>query len=155
MMYNTALILMETFYQSSENKKKNETINLERSMATRKRIPALLLLAVVCMTTLYQWKIIEVVASAAQQVEGEGHSSDLSFDDDVDVTIVKIGGSSITDKASFETLRPDVLNWFARSIASSIGSDFLDPDVKLSSNSSSMSCDVDNNGSHSSSSTPF
>ena len=114
-------------------------------MATSKRIPALLFLVLVCTIRLYQTKLVEVVASDSHQVEKERHLSDQSVDDHVDVTIVKIGGSSITDKASFETLRPDVLNWFAKSIASSISSNFLDPGIKLSSNSSSMSCDVENN----------
>jgi isopentenyl phosphate kinase len=58
---------------------------------------------------------------------------------DVDVVVVKIGGSSITDKASFEKLRPDVLNWFARTLAASIGNEFMDPEAP----SSVVSCALD------------
>lgn len=44
---------------------------------------------------------------------------------DVEVILVKIGGSSITHKGQRESLNQDSLDWFARSIASSLSSSFL------------------------------
>ncbi|KAL3764470.1 hypothetical protein ACHAW5_000134 [Stephanodiscus triporus] len=48
---------------------------------------------------------------------------------DVDdgITIVKIGGSSITDKAREETLNDDALDWFAGLIADTVDPKFLSP----------------------------
>mmetsp|Transcript_9371 Transcript_9371/g.14019 ORF Transcript_9371/g.14019 Transcript_9371/m.14019 type:complete len:102 (+) Transcript_9371:224-529(+) len=44
------------------------------------------------------------------------------------VSIIKIGGSSITDKASFETLDESSLKWFANCIFRSIDPKYVSPE---------------------------
>jgi len=46
---------------------------------------------------------------------------------DFEIVLVKIGGSSITHKASRETLNDKALSWFADTISSSVSSAFLAP----------------------------
>lgn len=45
--------------------------------------------------------------------------------DDDEIIILKIGGSSITNKALEETLNQDALDWFAKLVADSIDSKYL------------------------------
>ena len=47
--------------------------------------------------------------------------------EELEVTVVKMGGSSLTDKANMETIHEEALEWFARTIAKSIDSSFLSP----------------------------
>ena len=49
-------------------------------------------------------------------------------DDDDEIIILKIGGSSITDKAREETLNQDALDWFAKLVTESIDSKYLSSD---------------------------
>lgn len=48
-----------------------------------------------------------------------------AFTDDLDIVLVKIGGSSITHKAQRENLNQGALDWFAQSIFHSLSSSFL------------------------------
>jgi isopentenyl phosphate kinase len=56
-----------------------------------------------------------------------------------EVAIVKVGGSSITDKARYETLNKTALAWFSRAIASHTSDYFRAPEVK----NPSFSCYAD------------
>ncbi|KAL7531745.1 hypothetical protein ACHAXR_009829 [Thalassiosira sp. AJA248-18] len=47
-----------------------------------------------------------------------------------DIVILKIGGSSITNKAQEETLDVDALDWFAKLIAASVDPSFLSSDCR-------------------------
>ena len=58
-----------------------------------------------------------------------------------DITILKIGGSSITDKAHEETLNNDALQWFAKLVSNSVDPRFLSCSSRQSSTYSS--CDDD------------
>ena len=51
----------------------------------------------------------------------------LAIEDTMDVAVVKIGGSSITDKARLETLNATALRWFATTLAAHISDRFRDP----------------------------
>lgn len=67
-----------------------------------------------------------------------------------DVAIVKVGGSSITDKAHQETLLESALQWFARTVADHTSDDFRDPPSGTRSchalqNDASMTCVRRNN----------
>ena len=44
-----------------------------------------------------------------------------------DILVIKIGGSSITDKATKETLNSDALNWFASTLAAQVSPFYLKP----------------------------
>ena len=44
--------------------------------------------------------------------------------EDLEVVLVKIGGSSITDKAKLETTNEEALDWFINAIARAIHDDF-------------------------------
>lgn len=50
-----------------------------------------------------------------------------SIGDDLEVVLVKIGGSSITHKAERESLNGDALDWFAESISQAASSVYLSP----------------------------
>ena len=45
----------------------------------------------------------------------------------LEVIVLKMGGSSLTDKANRETIHEEALEWFSRAIASSVDSSFLSP----------------------------
>ena len=47
------------------------------------------------------------------------------------IMLIKIGGSSITNKSEEETLDPEALEWFANLIASSVNESFLSPKVPI------------------------
>lgn len=40
------------------------------------------------------------------------------------VVIVKIGGSSVTNKATKESVNEEVLDWFARTVSDNVGQEF-------------------------------
>ena len=44
-----------------------------------------------------------------------------------EVVIIKLGGSSITDKAKLETLQPGVLNWVSKTLKSALHERYLSP----------------------------
>jgi isopentenyl phosphate kinase len=48
-------------------------------------------------------------------------------EDTMDVAVIKIGGSSITEKAQLETLNATALRWFATTLAAHISDRFRDP----------------------------
>ena len=48
-----------------------------------------------------------------------------------DITILKIGGSSITNKAEEETLNQEALDWFAKLVAASIDPSFLSTECQV------------------------
>lgn len=50
---------------------------------------------------------------------------ETSSTQDGEVIIIKIGGSSITNKATEETLNQDAINWFAKLISASVHTSFL------------------------------
>lgn len=47
--------------------------------------------------------------------------------DQLDVVVIKVGGSSITDKGSKETLNEDAIDWFARTLSSELAAPFRQP----------------------------
>ena len=47
--------------------------------------------------------------------------------EELEVIVLKMGGSSLTDKANMETIHEEALEWFSRAIAKSIDSSFLSP----------------------------
>lgn len=49
------------------------------------------------------------------------------------IVLIKIGGSSITNKSEEETLNPDALEWFAKLIASTVDTSFLSSKVSVGS----------------------
>ncbi len=51
----------------------------------------------------------------------------IASTDDLEIVLVKIGGSSITQKAERESLDQDALDWFSRSVRQSLSSTFLAP----------------------------
>ena len=73
--------------------------------------------------------------------------------EELEVTVIKMGGSSLTDKANKETIREEALEWFSQVIARSIDSSFLSPDTEESdkakriegSNAAKNSIDVETN----------
>jgi len=57
----------------------------------------------------------------------------------LDVVLIKVGGSSITDKGSKETLDTDAIEWFARILSSKLASSFRQPSFDTPTNESSSS----------------
>lgn len=45
------------------------------------------------------------------------------------VVIVKIGGSSVTNKATKESVNEEVLDWFARAVSDNVGQEFKGGDA--------------------------
>ena len=68
----------------------------------------------------YKGKAVTSTIIASQAMTSVG-------DDDDGVTILKIGGSSITNKAREETLNEGALDWFANLIYASVDASFLAP----------------------------
>lgn len=69
-------------------------------------------------------RVCWIVLTAAVYILGD--TANASIDNHA-IILVKIGGSSITQKAKRESLDQDALDWFARSIHQSVNSAFLAP----------------------------
>lgn len=58
-------------------------------------------------------------------VKGDSEALLTLDGEDLDVIVVKIGGSSLTHKAEKESIDWDILNWFSRTLQSAISEFFL------------------------------
>lgn len=61
-----------------------------------------------------------------------------------DLIIVKLGGSSITDKAREETLNAEALDWFSNALALAVDKTFLAPDRATTAVSTIPTCSMSN-----------
>jgi isopentenyl phosphate kinase len=84
-------------------------------------------------------------ATCAGPVDDPDDDGDRASSGFPEVTIVKVGGSSITDKARFETLNETALAWFAKTLASRVSDRFKAPTAAASSSSSSSSSSCPSN----------
>jgi hypothetical protein len=64
--------------------------------------------------------------------------------DDLDIVLVKIGGSSLTHKGQLETLNQDALRWFSKAIQSAIDEGFKAPSPSSNSCPDTESVDLAN-----------
>jgi isopentenyl phosphate kinase len=65
------------------------------------------------------------VTSVTKKPNQESSTSECDFlDDTIKVVVVKIGGSSITNKADKESANAEALDWFARIVSEAVGESF-------------------------------
>jgi isopentenyl phosphate kinase len=75
--------------------------------------------------------------------------------EDMDVVLIKVGGSSITDKAIKETLNIDAIDWFARILSSEVSTSFRSLSSSPLDTNESITSDNDNNKTCRSTNTAF
>lgn len=84
--------------------------------------------------------LVLVVMADDGRVDGDENSGAIDGDDGAGVagaaaaavTLIKVGGSSITDKAVKESLDLDAVNWFARVVSENSYPAYLRPDLEAS-----------------------
>lgn len=68
------------------------------------------------------------------------HCVDANDESDSDVVIIKLGGSSITHKASKETLNVEALVWISKTLSSAVHESYLAPRTSLSVDEDGVTC---------------
>jgi hypothetical protein len=91
-----------------------------------------------------QWILLggcTIVGSSSLTTQAANLSAPLYLDgEELEVIAIKIGGSSLTDKASHETINTEALEWFSQTILDSIHEGFT---YSSSKQSQDESCNLD------------